>query len=178
MQGKWSRPDALKVSRRAALQVGGVTVLGGSALAALPLGQGAEPKAPSRLSAANFRKRYAVQTTKTPAAGPKMVDRVAHCDFTQRRQLGQVLTAPLRTPVLGSDGVFPSPRIEANQGTRAVVRQRNHLASVGPLSQPNKTSTHLHGSASLSEFAGLRRQLALGPVMLTSRPGARAVGRW
>jgi spore coat protein A len=60
----------------------------------------------------------------------------------------------LRTPVLGSDGVFPGPRIEVNQGTRALVRQRNHLPSVGPLSQPNKTSTHLHRTASLPEFDG------------------------
>ena len=65
-----------------------------------------------------------------------------------------MLTGRLKTPVFGYDGVFPGPRIELNQGTPAVVRQRNHLPAVGPFGQPNKTSTHLHGSASLPEFDG------------------------
>ena len=146
--------EALKVNRRDALKIGGVAAVGGTALAVVPLGKGVETKTPSRLSAANFPRRYAVEITKQPAAVPRMVDGVAHYDLTQRRQLGQVLTGPLQTPILGYDGVFPGPRIELNRGTRAVVRQRNHLPAVGPFGQPNKTSTHLHGSASLPEFDG------------------------
>jgi spore coat protein A len=144
----------VELNRLDALKFGGVIILGGAALVTLPLGQGAHTNSPSRLSGANFPQRYSVEISKVPAAVPKMVDGVAHYDITQRRELRQVLDAPLSTPVLGYDGLFPGPRIEVNQGTRAVVRQRNALPVVGPFGQPNMTSTHLHGSASLPEFDG------------------------
>ena len=152
---KTNRREALKVNRRDALKIGGVAAVGGAALAVVPIGKGAQTKAPSRLSGANFPKPYAVEITKTPAAVPTMIDGVAHYDFTmQRNPARRCSPATLKTPVFGYDGVFPGPRIELNQGTPAVVRHRNHLPAVGPFGQPHKTSAHLHGSASLPEFDG------------------------
>ena len=140
----------MKLKRLDALKLGGAIIFGGAALATVPLGRRAPTHSPSKLSGADFPKRYAVQISKIPAAVPKMVDGVAHYDITQRRNPeGQVLPGPLTTPIFGYDGIFPGPRIELNKGTPAVVRQRNHLPAVGPFGQPNMTSTHLHGSASL-----------------------------
>ena len=136
---KTNRRDALKLNRRDALKLGGATVVGGAALATLPIGKGADAQAPSQLAAKDFPELYAVEITKTPAAVPTMIDGVAHYDITQRRNPGaQVLTGDLKTPVFGYDGVFPGPRIELNQGTPAVVRQRNHLPAVGPFGQPTR----------------------------------------
>ena len=145
----------MKLNRRDALKLGGVTVFGGAALASMPLGQGASTKSISRLSAADFPKRYFAEITKTPAAVPTMIDGVAHYDITMRRNPdAQVLTGQLKTPVFGYDGIFPGPRIELNVGTTAVVRHHNNLPAVGPFGSPAKTSTHLHGSASLPEYDG------------------------
>jgi len=144
----------MRLSRRNALKLGGLSVLGVAALGT-PLGAGAQTKAASRLSLANFPQRYAVEITKQPALKPTMVDGVAHYDITLRRNPGaQVLTGPLRTPVFGYEGVFPGPRIEVDRGTPVVVRFRNHLDAVGPFGSPARTSTHLHGSASLPEYDG------------------------
>lgn len=145
----------MTLNRRDALKLGGLTIVGGVALG-VPLGRGAQSKgAASRLSDANFPRRYATEIAKTPAAMPRMVDGVAHYDFTIRREpAAQVLTGSLRTPVFGYDGVFPGPRIELDRGTPAVVRLRNHLPAVGPFGSPAATSTHLHGSASLPEYDG------------------------
>ena len=152
---KTNRREALRVSRRDALKLGGVAAVGGAALAVVPIGKGAQTQAPSRLSGANFPKPYTVEITKTPAAVPTMVDGVAHYDFTMKRNpAAQVLTSDLTTPVFGYDGAFPGPRIELNKGTPAVVRHHNDLPAVGPFGQPHHTSVHLHGSASLPEFDG------------------------
>ena len=145
----------MTLSRRDALKLGGLTMLGGAALG-VPLGRGAQTKgATSQLSAADFPKLYTAVITKTPAATPTMVGGVAHYDFTLRREPAvQILTGSLKTPVFGYDGVFPGPRIELDRGTPAVVRQRNQLPAVGPFGSPARTSTHLHGSASLPEYDG------------------------
>ena len=100
-----------------------------------PRGAAVQAKAASRLSLANFPKRYAAEITKQPAAVPTMTD-------------------ALTTPVFGYAGVFPGPRLELDRGTPAVMRVRNHLPAVGPFGSPAATSTHLHGSASLPEYDG------------------------
>ena len=149
----------MTLNRRDALKLGGLTVVGGGmvALAVNPLGAGGEAStlSISRLSAANFPKRYATTITKTPAAVPTMVDGVAHYDFSMRRNpLGQILPGPLKTPVFGYEGTFPGPRIELNRGTPATVRHHNRLPVVGSMGSPAHTSVHLHGSASLPEYDG------------------------
>jgi FtsP/CotA-like multicopper oxidase with cupredoxin domain len=144
----------VELSRRDALKLGGLSILGVAALGT-PLGGGAQTKAASRLSAADFPKRYAAEITKQPALAAKMVDGVAHYDITLKRNPGaNVLGGRLTTPVFGYEGVFPGPRIEVDRGTPAVVRFRNHLDAVGPFGSPARTSTHLHGSASLPEYDG------------------------
>jgi FtsP/CotA-like multicopper oxidase with cupredoxin domain len=144
----------MMLSRRDALKLGGLSVLGVAALGT-PLGTGAQAKSASRLSDANFPKRYAVEIAKQPAAAPTMVDGVAHYDLTLRRNpVADVLGNGLKTPVFGYEGVFPGPRIEVDRHTPAVVRFRNHLDAVGPFGSPARTSTHLHGSASLPEYDG------------------------
>ena len=151
----------MKINRRDALKLGGVTIVGGGALAVASCSPGKEGEAVtasiSRLSAANFPKLYTREITKIPAAVPKMIGGVAHYDFTQKVSAGAglpILSPTLLTPVFGYNGVFPGPRIELNQGTTAVVRHRNHFKAPGQLGSPMITSTHLHGSASLPEFDG------------------------
>ena len=152
---KRNRREALKVSRRDALKLGGVAAVGGAALAVVPIGKGAQTQAPSRLSGANFPKPYTVEITKTPAAVPTMIDGVAHYDFTMKRNpAGQVLTGDLKTPVFGYEGVFPGPRIELNKGTPAVVRHHNALPAVGPFGQPHHD---LRAPARLGLAARVRR---------------------
>jgi spore coat protein A, manganese oxidase len=145
----------MEINRRNALKFGGVTIIGGVALA-VPLGQGAQTKGtPSGLSPANFPKPYTNVITKAPAATPRMINGVAYYDFAMKRNPGaQILSGQLKTPVFGYNGTFPGPRIELNRGTPAVVRMRNHLPAVGPFGSPAQTSVHLHGSASLPEYDG------------------------
>jgi FtsP/CotA-like multicopper oxidase with cupredoxin domain len=145
----------MKINRRNALKLGGVTILGAAAVG-VPLGRGAQTKgAISRLSDVNFPRLYTAVIAKTPAATPTMINGVAHYDFTMKRNpAAQVLTGLLKTPVFGYDGIFPGPRIELNRGTPAVIRYRNHLPRIGPFGSPAKTSVHLHGSASLPEYDG------------------------
>ena len=113
----------MTLTRRDVLKLGSVTIFGGVALG-VPLGRGAQTKeTASGLSAADFPALYSAVITKTPAAVPRMVDGVAHYDFTLRREpAAQVLTGSLKTPVFGYDGVFPGPRIELDRGTPAEVR--------------------------------------------------------
>ncbi len=149
----------MTLSRRDALKLGGMSVVGGGALAVAvnPLGQGGEASALSisRLSAANFPKLYTTTISKTPAAVPEMVNGVAHYEFSMRRNaLAQVLPGPLKTPVFGYEGTFPGPRIELRTGTPATIRHHNKLPTVGSMGSPARTSVHLHGSASLPEFDG------------------------
>jgi FtsP/CotA-like multicopper oxidase with cupredoxin domain len=144
----------INLNRRDALKLGGLTVLGGVALA-VPLGRGAQTKGSvSKLAAGDFPVPFTKFITKQPAAIPNMVGGVAHYDFTMKRNPeGQILPV-LKTPVFGYDGVFPGPRIELDRGTSAVVRHRNELPGVGPFGSPAKSSVHLHGSATLPEFDG------------------------
>ena len=68
----------MKINRRDALKLGGVTTVGGGALAAAGCSPGKEgdfvTKPLSRLSAASFPKRYAAEITKQPAAVATMID--------------------------------------------------------------------------------------------------------
>src|SRR6185436_11916068 len=106
-----------------ALKLGGVTMVGGGALAAAGCYPGKEgvvaTQTISRLSAANFPKVYVNEIAKTPAAVAKMVGGVATYDMTMKRNPGLQILPTLKTPVFGYDGVFPGPRIELNRGTTA-----------------------------------------------------------
>jgi len=78
----------METSRRDALKLGGVALVGGAALAVAvkPTGKEGEAvtKSISRLSGANFPKRYVNVIAKTPPAVPTMVDGVATYDMTMK----------------------------------------------------------------------------------------------
>ena len=150
----------MKINRRDALKLGGVTIVGGGALAAAGCSPGEEGEVKtatiSRLSAANFPKRFVNVIAKTPAAVPKMVDGVATYDMTMKLSKPglPILNPKMLTNVWGYDGTFPGPRIDIKRGTPVSVTHRNHLPLVGPFGTHSHTSVHLHGSASLPEFDG------------------------
>src|SRR6187549_2771020 len=81
-------PMPMKINRRDALKLGGVTVVGGAALgvAVWPKGKEAEVATASisRLAAKDFPKRYVNVIAKTPAAVATMVDGVATYDMTMK----------------------------------------------------------------------------------------------
>ena len=80
---------------------------------------------------------YRVPLPVPPVARP--TDVTAGTDrylITQRMAQAEILPG-IRTPVMGYDGIFPGPTIEARRGRPVVVRHRNEL--------PVPTVAHLHG---------------------------------
>ena len=81
--------------------------------------------------------------------------------ITQRVGQAEILPG-VRTPVLGYDGIFPGPTIEARRGRPVVVRHRNEL--------PVPTVVHLHGG----HTAG--RRTTAGRSTWCCRPATPAAG--
>jgi FtsP/CotA-like multicopper oxidase with cupredoxin domain len=84
-----------------------------------------------------------------PVARPVAPDRYL---ITQRVAEVEVLPG-VATPVLGYDGIFPGPTIEARRGRPIVVRHRNEL--------PVPTVVHLHGGHTAPEHDGWPLDLVL-----------------
>ena len=72
--------------------------------------------------------------------------------ITQRVARAEILPG-IRTPILGYDGVFPGPTIEARRGRPVVVRYRNEL--------PVPTVAHLHGGHTPADSDGWPLDLLL-----------------
>ena len=72
--------------------------------------------------------------------------------ITQRVARAEILPG-IRTPIMGYDGIFPGPTIEARRGRPVVVRYRNEL--------PVPTVAHLHGGHTPADSDGWPLDLLL-----------------
>ncbi|WP_104140729.1 multicopper oxidase family protein [Arthrobacter sp. ZGTC131] len=148
----------MPVSRRQALQIGGVGIIGALGLA-VPLSS-VSAKSASLLDPRNMPKPYQRELTIPPVLQPKSYTIGADGKKTHLYQIEQTagmasIVPGLKTPILGYNGSFPGPTIKVNQGERITLEMDNLL----PLFHPQwgyrlDTSTHLHGSASLPQYDG------------------------
>ena len=148
----------MSVSRRQALQIGGVGVIGAMGLA-VPLSS-VDAKSASLLDPKNMPRLYQRTLPIPPVLAPKSTTIGADGKKTHLYQIEQTaamanIVVGLSTPILGYNGLFPGPTIKVNQGERITLEMDNVL----PLFHPQwgyrlDTSTHLHGSASLPQFDG------------------------
>lgn len=153
----------MSISRRQALQIGGIGIIGAFGLA-VPLGS-VEAKSASRLSPGNMPKPYqrslSVPSVLEPLKSTMDADgHTTHHYRIQQRLSTANIVPGLSTPILGYNGTFPGPTIKVNQGERISLMMDNVL----PLLHPQwgyrlDTSTHLHGSASLPQFDGYANDL-------------------
>jgi spore coat protein A len=127
----------------------------GSAVAVAGCGVATGSTGEQVLSAAPLPPPFRVPLPIPPVARPVAPDRYL---ITQRVAEREILPG-LRTPVLGYDGIFPGPTVEARRGRPIVVRHRNEL--------PVPTVVHLHGGHTAPEHDGWPLDLVL-PVGDTS----------
>jgi FtsP/CotA-like multicopper oxidase with cupredoxin domain len=153
----------MAISRRQALQIGGIGIIGAFGLA-VPLGS-VDAKSASRLDPRNMPKPYQRTLTippELPRTGTTVdADGQTVHNYRIQQKLGSANIVPgMSTPILGYNGTFPGPTIKVNQGERISLMMDNVL----PLFHPQwgyrlDTSTHLHGSASLPQFDGYANDL-------------------
>ncbi|QKJ18303.1 multicopper oxidase domain-containing protein [Microbacterium hominis] len=144
----------------------GVAAAGAAALT-VPWGAPVAAGTPSQLASKYFPKRFAATLPMQPVLMPTRTDvdeqgPVNYYDVSQVVANAKILPGGLLTPVLAYNGLVPGPRIDIDQGTRAVLRMRNRLTATHPVfGTPIATSTHLHGSASLPEYDGYASDITL-----------------
>ena len=155
-----------RLTRRDLLKVGGLGALGVAGLA-VPLGRSAATATPSRLPAGQMPRPYRVAFARPPVLAPYATGfdsdgaPVNYYEVVQRAGTARILPT-LTTPVFGYNGSVPGPTISLDQGTRAVLRVRNQLPATHPQhGHAFKTSTHLHGSASLPQYDGYADDVTL-----------------
>ncbi len=152
----------MNLSRRTALQVGGLGVVGAAALT-VPLSL-AHAGSASTLLAKNTPKPYQVAL---PIPATLAMDRSVDSDgvvshtAVLKESVGTAKIVPgLTTPILGYNGLFPGPTISIEQGEALTLRMENRLPFFHPQwGHVLKTSTHLHGSASLPQYDGYANDL-------------------
>src|SRR5262245_41775164 len=150
----------MDASRRDVLKVGGLGVLGAVGAAALPLGGTLGAKTASSLDPSRVPQPFRTRFTRPPVLRPRESVRgkdgvwTDHFTVTMRQTQAEVIPG-LMTRAFGYNGSVPGPTIKIRQGRRAVVRFRNHLPAVNPVSgQDFSTSVPLHGSGSLPQYDG------------------------
>jgi len=109
----------MSVSRRQALQIGGVGVIGALGLA-VPLSS-VDAKSASQLSSRNMPKLYQRALPIPPVLAPKSTTIGADGKKVHLYQIEQTagmasIVPGLSTPILGYNGSFPGPTIKVNQG--------------------------------------------------------------
>lgn len=157
-------PEGILVtlSRRTALQIGGLGVIGAAAsIAPLRL---AEAGTASALLPKNTPKPYRV-----PLPIPKVLPTVRAIDSDGvlshtaliRQVAGSAGILPgVSTPVLAYNGQFPGPTISVEQGEALSLRMENRMPFFHPkLGYVLRSSTHLHGAASLPQYDGYASDL-------------------
>ncbi|MFD3443092.1 multicopper oxidase family protein [Microbacteriaceae bacterium 4G12] len=146
----------MTITRRTALQVGGIGAIGAAALT-VPLTQ-AQASTPSTLAAANFPKRFA-EKLPIPEVLAKSASLDADYEVSELKGTANIVPG-LTTTVLGYNGVFPGPTIVAQRGVPIRMKVRNKLPLLHPTwGHALNTSTHLHGSASLPQYDGYASDL-------------------
>ncbi|WP_458781300.1 multicopper oxidase family protein [Arthrobacter sp. D3-16] len=153
----------MSISRRQAMQIGGIGIIGAFGLA-VPL-QSVDAKSASRLDPRNMPKPYQRALTIPEVLRPHQTTVDADGSTRHHYRIQQKLSSAnivpgLSTPILGYNGTFPGPTIKVDQGERITLMMDNVL----PLLHPQwgyrlDTSTHLHGSASLPQFDGYANDL-------------------
>jgi spore coat protein A len=153
----------MAISRRQALQIGGIGIIGAFGLA-VPLGS-VDAKSASRLDPRNMPKPYqrtlTIPSELPPTSTTVDADGQTRHNYRIQQKLGSANMVPgMSTPILGYNGTFPGPTIKVHQGERISLMMDNVL----PLFHPQwgyrlDTSTHLHGSASLPQFDGYANDL-------------------
>jgi spore coat protein A, manganese oxidase len=128
----------MESTRRDLLKMGGLGVLGAAGASVLPWGSGVGARSASELAEARLRPFRTRFVRPSVARAHKSVrDRdgrwVDHYELVMRPGRGEVL-AGVSTPLFGYDGQVPGPTIKVRRGRRSVVRFRNHLPAVNPLS--------------------------------------------
>ena len=164
----------MSISRRNALALGGLSLLGAAGLT-VPLGGGTQAKSVSRLADRNFPRRYASAFVHQPLLQPVGTeDGQPLYEVTARRGSAQICPG-LTTPVHAYDGQVPGPLIKVEQGRPVKLRVRNHLPTAGPWGGQFAISTHLHGSASLPEHDGYASDLTrVGQFKTYEYPNSQA----
>jgi FtsP/CotA-like multicopper oxidase with cupredoxin domain len=149
------RRDVLKIGALGAIAAGGLAV---------PLGQAAGARSPSRLPSSNMPRPYVAafrrpQVLQPYATGTDAMGRVDYYSVTAQEVRANIVPG-LTTRVWGYNKRVPGPTISVAQNTRVKLRVRNKLPAVHPLfGHPFATSTHLHGSASLPQYDGYASDL-------------------
>jgi spore coat protein A len=129
----------MDASRRDVLKAGGLGVLGAVGAAALPFGNTIGASTPSTLDPSRvpqpFRSAFARPPVLRPRGSVRGKDGVwtDHFSVTMRATRAEVIPG-LTTRAFGYNGSVPGPTIKVKQGRRAVVRFRNHLPAVNPVS--------------------------------------------
>jgi spore coat protein A, manganese oxidase len=149
----------MDASRRDVLKVGGLGVLGAVGAAALPWGNTVGARTASLLDPSRmqpFRSPFVRPQVLRPRRSVRDKDGVwtDHFSVTMRATNTEIIPG-ITTRAFGYNGQVPGPTIKVRTGRRAVVRFRNHLPAVNPVSgQDFTTSVHLHGSGSLPQYDG------------------------
>jgi spore coat protein A, manganese oxidase len=136
----------------ALLGAAGATAVAGPALAACGRAEAGQTGR-SLASSLPLPPPYQVPLPVPPVARP--AGRLGDAELyriTQRAVDAEILPG-VRTPILGYDGIFPGPTIEARRGRPVVVRHRNEL--------PVPTVVHLHGGHTPADSDGWPLDLVL-----------------
>ena len=151
----------MRPSRRDILKAGGVGALAVAGAAALPRGAMVGAKTPEGLAAVNMPEPFQAAFPTPPVLKPQSFSRAAdgavveHFELIERSATARILPNGLTTNFWGYDSVTPGPTIKIHRNHKSIVRVRNHLPAINPVTgTEGTTSVHLHGSPSLPQYDG------------------------
>ena len=145
-------------SRRSALQFGGLSVLGAAAVG-VPVGNAVRAKAAGTLGKNDMPARFTRPMPRPAELPVKRYEDYGYGPVPYYQVNQQVATARISpkfdTRLLTYNGTFPGPTVRMERGTPSVLCVRNKLPQFHPsYGHEIRTSTHLHGSASLPQYDG------------------------
>jgi FtsP/CotA-like multicopper oxidase with cupredoxin domain len=153
---------AMTVSRREALKIGGLGVVGVAGLGALPFGGTVLARDAGALDEGQLPTPFRTAFHRPPVLRPvhweydrrgRLARQVYH--VTARETSARIIPGLGPTRMWGYNGLVPGPTIKVPRGVETVLRVRNKLPATHPLfGHPFDLSTHLHGSASLPQYDG------------------------
>ncbi|HET6654198.1 MAG TPA: multicopper oxidase domain-containing protein [Nocardioides sp.] len=165
----------MQVSRRGAIQLGGLGVLAVGGLS-VPWSGAVLSESASELDQnllpTPYQRPFAVPPVLLPReTGQDEFGRYATFVINEQAATAQVLPSGQLLRGFGYDGTIPGPTIHVERGTRVVAKLRNRLPLVHPqFGHRFDTSTHLHGNPSLPEYDGYASDL--------TGPGSSKVYQW
>jgi spore coat protein A, manganese oxidase len=151
----------MRPSRRDILKAGGLGALAVAGATALPRGAMLGAKTADGLAAVNMPEPFQAAFPIPPVLRPQQITRAAngaiteHFELIERSADARILPNGLTTNFWGYDAVTPGPTIKIHRERKAVVRIRNHLPEINPVTgTEGSTSVHLHGSPTLPQYDG------------------------